>query len=74
MKNLEKPYNYSKVLYFQFLQEHEIQDNNGLYRKHPNISDKMHCVLFVIDAKSLDEEEDYPVLRRIQSSLALKSK
>lgn len=69
-----KPYSFAKVHYIQFSPEHGIQDNNGLYRRHPNISDKMHCVLFVIDAKSLEEEGDYPEFRQIQRILALKSK
>lgn len=62
-----------EVMYFQFSPDHEIQDNNERYRGLPTISDKMHCVLFVIDAKSLDEEGDYPVLKEIQDFLASKS-
>lgn len=62
-----------EVMYFQFSPDHVIEDNNERYRGLPTISDKMHCVLFVIDAKSLDEEGDYPILKEIQDFLASKS-
>lgn len=60
--------------YFQFLPDQGIQADNGHYRRLPTISDKMHCVLFIIDAAIFDEQVDYSVLKRIQKNLGLKSK
>lgn len=72
-EDLEKVINGNVIKNYKFSSEHVIQNDNESYRGLPTISDTMHCVLFVIDAKSLDEEKDYPVLRRVQDYLASKN-
>lgn len=42
--------------FFQFNEDHEIKENSGFYRNYPTLSDKMHCVLFVVRANDLDEQ------------------
>lgn len=41
---------------FQFNADHEIKEDSGFYRNYPTLSDKMHCVLFVVRADDLDEQ------------------
>lgn len=41
---------------YEFKEDHEIKENSGFYRNYPTLSDKMHCVLFVVRANDLDEQ------------------
>lgn len=47
----------------------EIQENDDFYRNNPTISDKMHCVLFVVKADDLDEQNDVAALCSMQNYL-----
>lgn len=51
----------------------KIQENNDFYRNNPTISDKMHCVLFVVRADDLDEQIDVAALCSMQSYLFRKN-
>lgn len=53
----------------QFKEDRAIQKNDGLYRENPTISEKMHCVLFVVNADMLDIERTYLTLKNIQGYL-----
>lgn len=46
-----------------FQTDREIQRNDGLYRENPSISEKMHCVLFVVNADMLDKGREYSTLK-----------
>lgn len=54
----------------QFQTDREIQKNDGLYREKPTISEKMHCVLFVVNADMLDKGRENSTLKNIQHYLA----
>lgn len=45
-----------------------IQEDDELYRRNPTISDKMHCVLFVINADHV-LGGDHAALLRIRSHM-----
>lgn len=49
-------------------QETSIQEDSEFYRRNPTFSDKMHCVLFVINAEHV-LEGDHDVIVRIQRRL-----
>lgn len=51
-------------------QEISIHENSGFYKKNPTLSDRMHCVLFVINAEQVQERPDYNTLLRVQHHLA----
>lgn len=53
----------------RFKADRAIQKNDGLYRENPTISEKMHCVLFVVNADMLDIERTYLTLKNIQGYL-----
>lgn len=55
---------------YEFQTDREIQKNDGLYREKPTISEKMHCVLFVVNADMLDKGREYSTLKNIQHYLA----
>lgn len=57
----------------QFKADRAIQKNDGLYRENPTISEKMHCVLFVVNADKLYKEREYSTLTHIKHYLAEKS-
>lgn len=61
-------------LYFQFNRRRTIQEDSDFFRKKPTISDKMHCVLFVVNAFTLDRQADFRVLRWMQHYFFSKSK
>lgn len=71
-------------VFFQFKEDHEIKENSGFYRNYPTLSDKMHCVLFVVRANDLDEQRFgtndidektyFSVLHSMQQYLRNKSK
>lgn len=54
---------------YEFKADRAIQKNDGLYRENPTISEKMHCVLFVVNADMLDIERTYLTLKNIQGYL-----
>lgn len=59
--------------YFQFQQNADIQIDSPHYRQDPTISDRIHCVLFVMKA-DLIREENNNFLKRVRSHIADKSK
>lgn len=65
---------YNSSLY-QF-QNKKIQENDEYYRRNPTLSDKMHCVLFVVDGEQDLKENDsvYSPLKRLQKNLEDMSK
>lgn len=40
-----------------------IQEDDEFYRRNPTISDKMHCVLFVVNAQHVLEGDHAPLFR-----------
>lgn len=58
---------------YKFKDNCTIQENDGFYRNNPTISDKMHCVLFVVKADDLSDQTDVAVFRSIQSYLFLRN-
>lgn len=62
-------YKTTNQLALQFKADRAIQKNDGLYRENPTISEKMHCVLFVVNADMLDIERTYLTLKNIQGYL-----
>lgn len=60
--------------WFQLLEStHTIREDDEYYRLNPTISDKMHCVLFVIKADFLVEGE-HDLLKSVQPDLQNMSK
>lgn len=55
---------------FNQFQETSIDEESDFYRETPTLSDKMHCVLFVINAEQVQERPDYNTLQRVQRHLA----
>lgn len=47
-----------------------IHEESEFYRRRPTLSDRMHCVLFVINAEQVQERPDYNTLLRVQRHLA----
>lgn len=60
--------------FFQFNANRKIQEGDDFYRNKPTISDKMHCVLFVVRADDLDEQKDVDVLCSMQNYFFSNSK
>lgn len=58
---------------YVFNENCEIQESDDFYRNNPTISDKMHCVLFVVRADNLDEQKDVAALCSMQSYLFMKN-
>lgn len=52
-------------------QNQTIQENDEYYRRNPTLSDKMHCVLFVVNGEQDLKENDsvYSRLKRLQDHL-----
>lgn len=58
---------------YEFDETCEIQENDDFYRNNPTISDKMHCVLFVVRADDLDEQKDVAAICSMQRYLFRKN-
>lgn len=58
---------------YEFKNNCTIQENDGFYRNNPTISDKMHCVLFVVKADDLYDQTDVAVFCPIQRYLFSKN-
>lgn len=58
------------VMHEYEFQEISIQEKSDFYRKKSTLSDRMHCVLFVINAEQIQERPDYNTLLRVQHHLA----
>lgn len=58
---------------YTFNDHHAIKKDSGFYRNKPTVSDKMHCVLFVVRADILDEQTDVSVLHKMQQNLLQKN-
>lgn len=56
-----------------FQHSHDIPESSDFYRSNPTISDKMHCVLFVVKADNIDQNVDFSVLKSIQRYLNSKN-
>lgn len=54
---------------YMFNEDLEIQEDSVFYRNNPTISDKMHCVLFVVKANEFDEQTDFSVLHWMKDCL-----
>ncbi|XP_078310080.1 interferon-induced protein 44-like [Crassostrea virginica] len=70
VKDLEKAVmGYIKDNY-QFMEKTEIDANSPYFRENPTISDRMHCVLFVIKATDfLQETANYEVMNALRTFL-----
>lgn len=69
MKDLQKVIEGNVVKDYRFDENCEIQENDDCYNNNPTISDKMHCVLFVVNACNIDEEKDVTAICSMQSYL-----
>lgn len=58
------------VMHNYEFQETSIDEESDFYRGTPTLSDRMHCVLFVINAEQVQERPDYNTLLRVQRHLA----
>lgn len=58
---------------YKFNEDLEIQENSAFYRNNPTISDKMHCVLFVVNANAFDKQTDFSVLLAMKEFLVTRN-
>lgn len=57
------------VMHNYEFQEISIQEESDFYRR-PTLSDRMHCVIFVINAENVQELSEYKTLLMVQQHLA----
>lgn len=55
---------------YEFQAGISIHEESEFYRQNPTLSDRMHCVIFVIDAEQVQERSDYITLLTLQRHLA----